>query len=251
MAISVAQSNLLERVSATYSINGIAAATIRSNLAEYFLCVPTEWLTQSHFSRKVSLIPGWCRCLAGYFANQVTESSEGLKMKRFAALAILTALTALGPACSNQNSVTYKDNVERALQQADLKDVTVAEDREKNTITLGGTLHSDEAKSRAADIAKSAATTRIIANEISVQPVGAESEAKDAAAAWDDGIEKNYKAALITSRLNKQHISYTAKNGVLTLTGKVKTPGERQQAQQLAAAIPHVQQVLNQIDVRR
>jgi hyperosmotically inducible protein len=171
-------------------------------------------------------------------------------MKRTAIVILLTALSLVGLACSNQNNVTYKDSVEKALQQADLKDVTVSEDADKNTITLGGTLHSDEAKAKAADIAKSAANFRIIANEISVQPVGAESDAKDAASALDDGIEKNYKAALITSRLAKQDISYSAKNGVLTLTGKVKTAGQRQQAQRLAAVIPHVQQVINQIDVK-
>ena len=172
-------------------------------------------------------------------------------MKRFAILFVLTALWSIGLACSNRRDVPYKDNVEKALQQADLKDVTVAEDRDKNTIALGGTLHSEEAKAKAAEVAKSAANTRIIANEISIQPVGAEAEAKGAAAALDDGIENNYKAALITSRLGKQHISYTAKNGVLTQTGKVRTVEERHQAEQLAIATPHVQQVLNQIDVNR
>jgi osmotically-inducible protein OsmY len=172
-------------------------------------------------------------------------------MRRLATSFFLTALCAFGLACSNQNNVSYKDGVEKALQQADLKDVTVAEDTDKNTITLGGTLHSDEAKSRAGDVAKSVASPRIIANEISVQPVGAESEAKDAASALDDAIEKNYKAALITSRLAKQHISYNAKNGVLTLTGTVQTAGEREEARTLAAGIPHVQQVLNQIAIKR
>jgi hyperosmotically inducible protein len=172
-------------------------------------------------------------------------------MRRFISLFVLAVLCTLAFACSNQSNMSYKESVEKALQQADLKDATVAEDTDKNTITLGGTLHSDEAKSRAGDVAKSAAGGRIIANEISVQPVGAESEAKDAASALDDGIEKNYKAALITSRLAKQHISYSAKNGVLTLTGTVKTAGEREEARTLAAGIPHVQQVLNQIAVKR
>src|SRR5580692_11222989 len=171
-------------------------------------------------------------------------------MKRFAILFVLTALS-VGLACSSRSDLSYKDNVEKALQQADLKDVTVAEDADKNTITLGGTLHSDEAKAKAAEVAKSAANPRIIANEISVRPVGAESEAKGAAAALDEGIEKNYKAALITSRLDKQHISYSAKNGVLTLTGTVQTAGEREEARTLAAGIPHVQQVLNQIAIKR
>jgi osmotically-inducible protein OsmY len=154
-------------------------------------------------------------------------------------------------ACSNQNSVSYKDGVQKALEQADLKDVTVAEDRDKNTITLGGTLHSEEAKVKAADVAKAAANTRIIANEISVQPVGSESEAKNVASNLDDGIENNYKAALISSGLEKRHVNFKAKNGVLTLSGSVRNVNERKQAEKLAVGVPNVQQVLNQIEVRR
>jgi len=169
-------------------------------------------------------------------------------MKRITTLFMLS-LFSLGLACTNQSN-SYKSTVEQALRQADLKDVTVSEDVDKNTITLGGTLHTDDAKARASDVAKSAAGPRVIANEIGVQPVGAESQAKDEAAALDDGIENNYKAALISSRLNQQHISYSVKNGVLTLTGSVHTSGERKQAEQLAGQIPHVQQVVNQIEVK-
>ena len=164
-------------------------------------------------------------------------------------------LAGLGLACTNQRSTandnSYKDSVQKALEQADLKDVTVSEDRDKNTITLGGTLHSDEAKRNAGDVAKAAAGDRVIANEISVQPVGAESEAKDVASNLDDAIEKNYKAALIAKGLDKERIHFDAKNGVLTLKGSVKSAPERQEAQQLAQAVPNVHQVLNQIDVRR
>ena len=112
-------------------------------------------------------------------------------------------------------------------------------------------MHSDEAKAKAGDVAKATANTRIIANEISVQPLGAESAAKDVASNLDDAIEKDYKAALIASGLDKQHVRFKAKNGVLTLTGSVKNANERQQAAKLAAEIPHTQQVLNQIEVRR
>jgi hyperosmotically inducible periplasmic protein len=154
-------------------------------------------------------------------------------------------------ACSHRDNVSYKDSVKTALEQADLKDVTVSEDQDKNTITLGGTLHSTEAKDKAAEVAKTAANPRIIANEISVQPVGSESDAKAVASNLDDAIEKNYKAALISSGLDKQHVSYKAKNGVLTLTGRVHNSADRQHAQKIAAGIPNVQQVLNQIEVRR
>jgi hyperosmotically inducible periplasmic protein len=172
------------------------------------------------------------------------------EMKPFATFFVLAAVL-LSVACSHRDNVAYKDDVKKALEQAELKDVTVTEDKDKNTITLAGTVHSDGAKAKAADVAKEAANTRIIANEISVQPVGSESEAKDVASNLDEAIEKNYKAALISSGLDKQHIRFKAKNGVVSLTGSVKNANERRQADRLAARIPNVQQVLNQIEVRR
>ena len=141
--------------------------------------------------------------------------------------------------------------MQKALEQADLKDVTVSEDRDKNTITLGGTLHSDDAKRSAGDIARVTAGSRIIVNEISVQPAGQQSQAKDVASNLDTAIEKNYKAALITKGLDKQHIRFDAKNGVLTLKGSVASAPQRQEAQELAQSVPNVQQVLNEIDVKR
>jgi osmotically-inducible protein OsmY len=80
-------------------------------------------------------------------------------------------LAGLGLACTKQRSTndsSYKDDVQNALKQADLTDVTVSEDRDRNTITLGGTVHSDDAKRNAGDVAKAAAGTRVVANEISV-----------------------------------------------------------------------------------
>jgi osmotically-inducible protein OsmY len=164
---------------------------------------------------------------------------------------LLTALVILTVACSHRDNVSYKDGVKKALEQNELHDVSVSEDQERNTISLGGTVHSDDAKAKAGEVAKAAAGTRIIANEISVQPVGVESEAKDIASNLDDAIEKNYKAALIASGLEKQNLNFKAKNGVLSLTGSVHNLNQRQQAEKLAAGIPNVQQVLNQIEVRR
>jgi osmotically-inducible protein OsmY len=169
---------------------------------------------------------------------------------------VLIAMSALllGLACSRQQNAadaSYEDNVKQALIQADLKDVSVSEDRDKNTITLEGTLHSDDAKTRAGDVAKNAAGPRIVANEISVQPVGAESEAKDIASNRDEAIEKNFQAALIAQGLDKQHIKFVAKNGVLTLKGSVKTATQRFEAQQVAQAVPNVMQVVDDLDVKR
>ena len=166
-------------------------------------------------------------------------------------VAIAISLFLAASACSKQADRSYKDSVKTALEQADLKDVTVNEDVDKNTITLGGTLHSEDAKEKAADVAKANAGSRLVVNEVSVQPVGQESEAKTINSNLDDGIENNYKAALVSKGLDKEHIRFDAKNGVLELKGTVKTPAQRKAAEQLAQAVPNVQQVLNDIDVKR
>jgi osmotically-inducible protein OsmY len=167
----------------------------------------------------------------------------------------ITCAIALGlsGACTSKQADTasYEDGVKKALVQAELTDVSVSEDRDKNTVTLGGTVHSDEAKMKAADVAKTSAGNRIVVNEVSVQPVGAESEAKGIASNEDEAIEKNYKASLIASGLDKQHIDFGAKNGVLTLKGSVKTIKQREDAQLVASNVPKVQQVLNQLDVKQ
>ena len=166
-------------------------------------------------------------------------------------IAIAVSLFLATSACSKQPDRSYKDSVKTALEQADLKDVTVSEDVDKNTITLGGTLHSEDAKQSAADVAKANAGTRIVVNEVSVQPVGQESEAKKVSSNLDDGIESNYKAALVAKGLDKEHIRFDAKNGVLKLKGSVKTASQRKEAEQLAQNVPHVQQVLDELDVKR
>jgi osmotically-inducible protein OsmY len=145
----------------------------------------------------------------------------------------------------------FMNDVKMALEQADLKGVAIDEDCDQNLITLGGTLHSQEAKAKAGDIAQRAAGNATIANEISIQPIGLESEARSIASNLDDGIESNFKAALTSNNLHKQHIHFAVNNGVLTLKGAVDIAEQRQRAQQLAAHVTNVQQVVNEIEVRR
>lgn len=64
-------------------------------------------------------------------------------------------------------------------------------------------------------------------------------------------LKKDYKAALISSHLDKQHIRYAASNGVLTLNGTVQNTGQKQEAEKLAGKVPNVKQVVNQLDVKR
>ena len=113
-----------------------------------------------------------------------------MKANLWKSLLLVPALL-MAVACTKAPSTSYKDVVKKALEQSELQDVTVSEDRDRNTITLGGTVHSDDAKRQAGEVAKSVAGERIVANEVSIQPVGVESEAKAISSNLDDGIEKN------------------------------------------------------------
>ncbi len=164
------------------------------------------------------------------------------------AFGLSTGLTA----CSKQraNTPSVKENVERSLNDAGLKNVNVSEDRDKGVVTLEGKVQSPEQKDQAEQVAEQAAGGLIVANKLSVEPAGMEGSARKIESNLDDGLEKDYKAAIIANHLDKQHIRFDAKNGVLTLKGNVDTTEQREAAEQIGAKTPNVTQVVNELDVK-
>ena len=154
--------------------------------------------------------------------------------------------------CSqNAEHADVKDAVNSALTSNNLGAVSVSQDREKGVITLTGDVDSEDNKKSAESVAKQAAPDYAISNQIGVRPPGAESQAKGVDSSLDSGIEDNYKAALKAHKnLDVQSISYSAKNGTLVLTGSAKTQAQRNEANKLAKAIPHVKEVVNEIEVQ-
>jgi hyperosmotically inducible protein len=167
-----------------------------------------------------------------------------------ATLAALLLSVAIG--CSSQKASTpdVKNQVTKALDNAGYKDLKVDVNHDKELVTLTGDVKTQEDKSRAEELTKTAASGYVVSNEIGVRPEGVESSAKKIDSNVDDAIEKDFKAVIIANRLEKQHIRFDAKNGVLTLKGNVDTPGLRAQAEKLAASVPNVQQVVNELDVK-
>jgi osmotically-inducible protein OsmY len=66
----------------------------------------------------------------------------------------------------------------------------------------------------------------------------------------DKGIEQNLDAALIQSKLH-DNVKYAVKNHVVTLTGEVDSQSTRQDAEKIAASVPNVQQVVNELQVKK
>ncbi len=165
------------------------------------------------------------------------------------ALALMFAV-GIGLGCGKRNGPSVKATVENSIQQAGVQDISVAEDRDKKVITLKGNVPDEAQKSQAEQAATAAAPGWVVANEIGVRPAGAEGDAKSISSNIDDAIEKNYKAALVANNLENAGIHFGARNGVLTLDGKVATPQQREEAQKLAATVPNVGQVVNKLEVK-
>jgi hyperosmotically inducible periplasmic protein len=164
-------------------------------------------------------------------------------------LTLFALVILAGCSATAAKSPDVTDSIGKALEQAGLKDVTVSQDRDKGVVTLGGEVVSDDQKAQAESVAKSFAGTQVVADQIAVVPVGIEKEAKAVNSDLDEGIEKNLDAALIQNKLHKS-VKYDVKSGVVTLTGEVNSENKRARAESVATAVPNVQQVVNDLQVK-
>jgi osmotically-inducible protein OsmY len=174
-------------------------------------------------------------------------------MKTHQVYLTVIALAAFGIAagCSTvAKSADVSVSVRASLDQAGFKDVSATQDRDKGVVTLGGHVTNDADKSQAQSIVQNIAAGQVVSNQIAVVPVDAESDAKAINSDLDKGIEKNLDAALIDARLH-DHVKYAVKNHVVTLTGDVGSGEDRRQAEQIATSVPNVQQVVNELQVKK
>ena len=146
-------------------------------------------------------------------------------------------------------SADVADTIRRSLSQAGLKDVNVSQDRDKGVVTLTGTTTSDGDKSQAESIARSIAGSEVIADQIAVRPPGGENVAKKVDSDLDAGIGKNFDAVLLQHKLDSD-VRYDVKNGVITLTGHVNSQTRRASVEHMAAGVPNVKQVVNELEVK-
>lgn len=170
------------------------------------------------------------------------------KLPIFAVAALLLSIF-IGCSTNKASTPDVKQRVASALGNAGFKNLTVSSDNDKQLVTLKGDVKTLEEKDRAEDVAKSASAGWVVANEIGVRPEGVENAASQIDSNVDSAIEKDFKAVLIANRLDNQRIHYNAKNGVLTLKGAVATAAQREEAEKLAATVPNVQQVVNELDI--
>jgi hyperosmotically inducible periplasmic protein len=165
--------------------------------------------------------------------------------------ALLTMLTVgiLAGCSQTAKSPDVSDSIRKSLNEANLKSVSINQDRDKGVVTLGGHVATDADKAQAETIAKSFAGGQVVADQIAVVPVGAEPEARTMNSDLDKGIEQNLDAALIQNKMHRS-VKYAVKNHVVTLSGEVDSEARRQEAGSVAASVPNVEQVVNELQVK-
>jgi len=164
-------------------------------------------------------------------------------------LLLLFVVATMVGCSSSTPSRDVADGIRKSLDQAGFKDVTVSQDREKGVVTLGGHVAAEADKLQAESLARTIAGEQVVANQIAVTPPGGESEAKTVNSELDAGIEHNLEAALITNKL-RERVKVGVKNAVVTLTGEVESTPERERAERVAASVPNVKQVVNELQVK-
>jgi len=164
-------------------------------------------------------------------------------------LPLIVAGILIGCSQKPPKSPDVSSNIRNSLEQANLKGVSVSQDRDKGVVTLGGHVATEGDKAQAESIAKSMAIDQVVANQIAVIVPGAESDARTVNSDLDKGIENNLDAALVQAKLHKT-VKYNVKANVVTLSGDVASQSERARAEQVASAVPNVKQVVNALQVK-
>jgi hyperosmotically inducible protein len=172
-------------------------------------------------------------------------------MRYRSAFYVLTIVIAgvLAGCSSTTKSPDVAGPIRKSLDQAGYKDVSVSQDRDKGVVTLSGHVLADSDKAAAEQMARTIATGEVVADQIIVLPPGGENIAKAVNADVDKAIEKLFDAALMQNHLHDV-VKYSSKNGVLTLNGDVSSQQMREQVQELAASVPNVQQVVNEMQLK-
>jgi hyperosmotically inducible protein len=179
------------------------------------------------------------------------KSSKIQRRILLASASVLAAAFAIAGCHNHADHPDEKSAVTNSLSGNNLSAVSVSQDRDKGVMTLSGNVDSDDQKTQAENLAKQAAPDYTIADEIGVRPPNDKSQAGAVASNLDSGIEDNFKASIKGhENLDDQSIHASAKNGTLVLSGSVKTEAQKKEAEKLAKKVPHVGQVVNELEVK-
>jgi hyperosmotically inducible protein len=180
--------------------------------------------------------------------------------KRINAILAVLAFAVLSTACSQQADIGITTKVksllesDRAISNAAQIQVTT----EKKVVTLAGPVDSPATKAHAVTIAKGVEGVKKVVDNLTVapapvaaaQPAAAEAAPGTATATTDTAITQAVKEKLLLQpETSSGTISVDTHDGVVTLTGTVKSAQEKEQVIQTARNIQGVQRVEDKLSI--
>jgi hyperosmotically inducible periplasmic protein len=165
-----------------------------------------------------------------------------MKGAPFSSAVLVTCL--LAAACGGRQQT--KEDVTKALQQANLPHVAVDVDHDAQIVHLKGTVGTMSDRTRAEEVAAAAVgTTGRVLNELTVEGLNT-----DTADDFDDDIRDTLDRMLDNdSVLKERDVNFEVANGVVTITGEVRSAQEKNRVSQIVKAAPGVKDFANALEI--
>jgi osmotically-inducible protein OsmY len=159
-------------------------------------------------------------------------------------VALGVAAACIGSGC--HRGPDTKNNVRKALDQANMQQVDVRVDGDANIVHLEGTVGSLEERSRAQEVADAVVgTSGRVLNEVTVKGIN-----DTRAADLDKQIQKTLDAMIDDDPTLKQRdINFEVRNGMVAITGEVRSADEKNRAGEITKAAPGVKDVANGLQI--
>lgn len=167
------------------------------------------------------------------------------RLARLASIAVLGVALAVGAACTGNNN-NAGDRVDKALKDANVKNVNVDFDRNSNVVHLKGKVDTSYDKDRADQIATSiVGTSGKVVNELTVE--GMDEETADD---MDGQIRTRLNDAVKADPdLTNDDVDFRVNNGVVTVTGEVNSAQDKAKVGEIVKGTTGVKDVANELTV--
>jgi osmotically-inducible protein OsmY len=169
-------------------------------------------------------------------------SGEEDVQRIFSSAVLAACLTAA--ACGGR--VDHKENVEKALEQANLRKVAVDVDTDANIVHLKGSVDSMSDRTRAEEVAAAAVgTSGRVLNELTVEGLNT-----GTAGDFDDQIADTLDRMVDNDPvLRERDINFDVSNGAVTITGEVRSAEEKSKVEAIVKAAPGVKDFANALEI--
>ena len=157
------------------------------------------------------------------------------------------AMALVFPAMACDRGPDTENTVRSALDQANMDAVEVDVDREANIVHLQGTVGTMADRTRANEIATAVVgTSGRVLNELTVEGLTSRS-ADDFDGQITDRLDEMLDNDPV---LRERDVNVQVANGMVAITGEVRTADEKNKVEQLVKAAPGVKDVANGLQIR-